>query len=327
MIILNKTNFKLFLLIIITNLFVVLSPNIYLYYLDISEKIIYSMISLSFLLGLLITNTTWALIHEGIHSNLNINSKKNLLYSRILSLLLHSNFELLKFGHLMHHKYNRSASDLTEGYDNNLKFTKNKFSYYFYLFHKTISYYFYIIIGLYLGEVIGPLLLLLPKKIIIYLADYILGKDHSYLLMGKKIILNNNPKACKKLRNIRIDSFINIAIFFSIFYLYGEYIYLYLIFLFIRGLLISSADNLPHYGCNTDKIYGAYNLQTNKIWQSMILNFNYHRVHHKYPNIAWHLLPEKFNSDGDCFDKNYFQQYTRQWRGIVAINNLDKFNK
>ena len=55
----------------------------------------------------------------------NNNANKNVLYGRMLSIILHSNFELLKFGHLQHHLYNRSKYDLTEGYDPLLKKQKN----------------------------------------------------------------------------------------------------------------------------------------------------------------------------------------------------------
>lgn len=98
--------------------------------------------------SLLLTNTTWALIHEGIHSNLNSNPKKNLIYSRFLARLLHANFETLKFGHLQHHRYNRTDYDLTDGYDGGLKNKLTKLNYFRYKISRSFFYYLHISIGL-----------------------------------------------------------------------------------------------------------------------------------------------------------------------------------
>jgi len=299
--ILNKFNFYLMLFLAIIN---VLAAIIVPLLLSCTTGIFWYL-SLFFLMpSILFTNTLWALIHEGVHGNLNSVPQKNLRFSRILAVLMHSNFEVLKFGHLMHHRYNRTDYDLTEGYESN--FIKNNF-----------LYYAHITIGIYLAEVIGPLVFLLPAKVITVLFESILGKDHPYVINGKKLLLTRS-----KINKIRIDILINISIFLSIIILYGSYIGIYLWYLLIRGWMISSVDNLPHYGAGLDRINGSFNLSTNNIWQKMILNFNYHRVHHKYPNLAWHLLPGKFITDKEYFDADYFQQYRKQWRGVISKSVL-----
>lgn len=304
----NGFNKKLFILLTLVHITAMLcAPLLISYY-----NLYYIMLLVP---SILLTNTTWALIHEGIHSNLNSDKSKNLLYSRILSLCIHSNFEVLRFGHLMHHRYNRTDYDLTEGYEpatNGNFFTKL-----FIKLKNNLLYYLHISIGLYLFEVLGPLFLSLPKKVLIPIGEEILGTDHGYVTSAKAVLLK--PKRYKR---ISFDNLLNILIMALIIYLYGQYFYIYLMFLCFRAFLISSVDNLPHYGASLDRIDGAFNLKANRFWQYAILNFNLHRVHHRYPNVAWHLLPEYFDKDSDYYDYSYAKQYLRQWLGVISKKDL-----
>lgn len=154
--ILNKFNFYLMLSLATIQVVAAIIVPILLCY----RSGIFWYLSLLLLIpSILFTNTTWALIHEGVHSNLNSDQQKNLTYSRLLSVLIHSNFEVLKFGHLMHHRYNRTDYDLTEGYDFQLIKNDNRFVHFLKILKVKILYYFHISIGLYLAEVLGPLLL------------------------------------------------------------------------------------------------------------------------------------------------------------------------
>lgn len=308
--VLNKFNYKLMVFLAFWHLIATIVTPVVL----IATNNIY--FSLLFIPSLLLTNTTWALIHEGIHSNFNNNPRYNNLYSRFLSILLHSNFEVLRFGHLMHHRYNRTDLDLTEGCDSRAP-NQNKLSYGLYKLGQNLLYYFHITIGLYLAELIGPILFLLPKSFILNTTKKLLGTEHEYIANGKKILLK--PERFKK---IRIDSILNVAIFIMVIFLYQSYIVFYIGFLLIRALLISSADNLPHYSSGRDKITGSFNLFAPKWFERCILNFNYHRVHHKHPNVPWHLLPTKFTEDKEHFDINYFRQYAKQWGGVITKDKL-----
>ncbi|MBP9721637.1 MAG: fatty acid desaturase [Gammaproteobacteria bacterium] len=305
---LNKFNLKLLTLLAIIHIAAIFLVPLVLFFTQSAWAVII------FLPSLLLTHTTWALIHEGIHNNFSSNSQKNLFYSRMLAMVFHLNFETLKFGHLQHHRYNRQDCDLTDGYDSLIK---NKFI----IFYKNLFYYLHISIGLYIFELLGPLVLLLPQKLVLLILDKILGADHPYIKNGKILLLKP-----KRLKNIKIDNIINISLLIIItaLYSYSNFLWLYLVFLLIRGLLISSTDNLPHYGACLDNIKGAYNLKAPLWWQKMILNFNYHRIHHKYPNLPWHLLPIKYNEDQDYFDHHYFRIYLQQWWGIISKDQLNK---
>lgn len=271
--------------------------------------------------SLILTNTTWALIHEGIHSNLSANKKTNLKKSRLLSLFIHGNFEVLKFGHLMHHRYNRTDYDLTDGYDDSVPALCSKHfnaTHFIQKIKANLLYYSHITFGLYFVELIGPLFFLLPIAWVAKVAEKMLGSDHGFVINAKSVLFKP-----ERLRRIRLDNIINIAVLGLIISFYGSLLWGYLIFLAVRAFLISSIDNLPHYGTSLDRITGAYNLKTSKIWQSMILNFNLHRVHHKHPNVAWHLLPKEFTDDKETYDQKYFTQYLRQWGGVIPKKDLE----
>lgn len=56
----------------------------------------------------LLTSTNWAIIHEAIHGIFSPNRKINEIFGRILCISVGNTFHLVRFGHLMHHQYNRS---------------------------------------------------------------------------------------------------------------------------------------------------------------------------------------------------------------------------
>ena len=46
----------------------------------------------------------------------------------------------------------------------------------------------------------------------------------------------------------------------------------------------------------------SYNFQTSKLLAALILNFNLHRVHHRYPALPWSKIPRAFAEDRETYD-------------------------
>ena len=65
----------------------------------------------------LIANGYWATLHEAIHGQLLDNAERNRLAGRALAILWGSSFRLLRFGHLMHHRFNRHKLDRPDSFD------------------------------------------------------------------------------------------------------------------------------------------------------------------------------------------------------------------
>lgn len=257
--------------------------------------------------GVLITNTFWALLHEGIHNMLVADRKKNIAFSRIMSFFHGSPFYLLRFGHLMHHQFNRTHVDRTEVYE-----TKKDN----YLL-VSLRYYFTICGGLYLAEVIGAWATFLPRQQLLKLTDNLFNNNPRINDICQRLLLKPST-----LRSMRIDAICILALLAISFSLYSTHGWMLLLALFWRGFLISWADNLPHYGTPLDDITYAYNLKAPRWRQYMLLNFNLHRVHHHYPTVPWHLLPTYFEKDLNGYDHAYFAIGFSQFRGPIASKDL-----
>ncbi len=102
----------------------------------------------------LLTNPFWSLIHEAIHDLLHSAKSVNLVIGRMLAIVFGSPFRILRLSHLLHHKLNRMPVEGTEYYDRD-KGSKAG---------AAPGYYFQILLGLYLVEVISPLYFFLPRR-------------------------------------------------------------------------------------------------------------------------------------------------------------------
>ncbi len=253
----------------------------------------------------------WSILHESVHSVFNKNKTVNDLSGRIMGIIFGSPFDFLKFGHLSHHRYNRSEIDRTEIFDP----SKEK------RFTKTLKYYFTIFAGLYLAEVLIPFLFFLPKRSILFLMErFSKEKAKAFQKISgdiKRILLKKET-----LGRVRTDAFFIIILFSYAFYISGENFHLLLFYLFLRAFIISFLDNIYHYGTNLSEITYSYNLHLNKLLSRFFLYFNYHRIHHKHPNAPWNHLPGLFKEDNEGFNENYFVQAVRQLKGPIDRKDI-----
>ncbi|HEY8963190.1 MAG TPA: fatty acid desaturase, partial [Alphaproteobacteria bacterium] len=67
----------------------------------------YPWIMAPIILFLIPLNTPfWSLIHEAVHKNLHHKAPINDALARLMSVVFGASFDVLRFGHLMHHQYN-----------------------------------------------------------------------------------------------------------------------------------------------------------------------------------------------------------------------------
>lgn len=255
----------------------------------------------------LLTNTYWSLIHEGIHSIFNPNKKINNIACRIMSVTFGTVFQVVQFGHLIHHAYNRTEIDRPEVYE------ANKQNYIL----RAISYYFKLTIGLYVAEFFGPMLAYLPKNIVNKIADKVYVGNPQF-----DKIVKNRLFSPESLSIIRRDATVMYVLFILTFICYGHYGWLWLLVMLVRAFMVSVADNLPHYATRVDQVRYAYNLSMPAVLSKLILNFNLHRVHHEQPNVPWSSLPEAQAATNSSLDVNYFKQAIKQFNGLINIEDL-----
>jgi len=63
------------------------------------------------------------------------------------------------------------------------------------------------------------------------------------------------------------------------------------------GLNWSSVQYTDHAGSPRDVLEGAWNLKFWRVSQALFLNYNFHLVHHRRPDIPWVYLPRMAQSD------------------------------
>lgn len=259
------------------------------------------------LLGLLLTNTFWSLIHEAIHYLFCRKRSFNIYFGRLMALSFGTVFQVVQFGHLQHHRFNRTELDRGELYD---PATEKRWQ-------KNIHYYLSLLGLPYWLEVVGPLVFWLPRPI--------LRKILVKIAQGRPEILVQAERqwfSREQLWAIRVDAGVLWCLMMVAFYSYGANWPLLLAFILLRGCCIAFSDNLPHYATPYNEVRYAFNLKAPKWLEMLLLRFNYHRVHHQHPNVPWVALTKKFAEEQDTFDRPYFNQGMRQWRGVLTFEQL-----
>ncbi|HWU56182.1 MAG TPA: fatty acid desaturase [Rhizomicrobium sp.] len=259
----------------------------------------------------LVSNGFWALQHEAIHNLFAADQAVNRRVGRLMSVLFGSSFRVLRFGHLMHHRFNRHPLDCPDAFDpKTASAVKARIRFFTEIFG-----------GLYLIEAFSPLLYWLPAPAIRRLLARIYGGDDLRLkqlhqLAGQAL---GSPRA---IGEIRQDSAMVLALYGCAFALWGTHWLGLLIFILLRGMLISFLDNIYHFRTPLDRPDFAYNLQLARPFRALILNMNFHRVHHNNMHLPWWRLPLQFERSQETFDGGYFNAALAQFQGPAPTHML-----
>lgn len=258
----------------------------------------------SILPAVLLTTSWWSLIHEAIHGLLFARRLLNDAAGRLLCILFGLPFQPVAFGHLFHHRRNRSLLDRAEIYPRG----KSKAF--------AAAYYLRLLGGLYFAELALCFLVWLPRPRLLRLTAR--RFDRAGLATDGRL-LQSSLLDPDMLRSVRFDAVCILLCLASSLRLYGSHAWLLLPLLLGRGLLISLMDNAYHYGTPLDRPRYALNLRLPGPLSAAILNFNLHRVHHLHPAVPWRRLPELFRQAGDRYDGGYLDLSLRQLRGPLDL--------
>lgn len=254
----------------------------------------------------LLNNPYWSLIHEAIHDLFHPARKVNAFCGRLMAIFFGAPFRVLRLSHLLHHKLNRLPVEGTEYYDR----TKSSKA------AAVPGYYFQILLGLYLAELLSPLYFLLPRSWLQRFKERFLAPN------GVSGMLMQNWLGAEALREIRLDGMFTLALLSLSFTCYGERWPLLPAILGARGFLISFLDNVYHYETPVGDVFYARNLSLNPPLARLLLHFNLHGIHHLNPAIPWIELPKVFRSQTGKFAGGYFNAALRQLRGPIALQDL-----
>ena len=59
-----------------------------------------------------------------------------------------------------------------------------------------------------------------------------------------------------------------------------------------------------------------------RILSMLILDFNFHRIHHRNPAVPWPKLPGLFAADADRYDRGLLTAAVDQLRGPIPLSKL-----
>jgi len=254
----------------------------------------------------LLNNAYWSLLHEAIHDLFYPDSHVNVFFGRGLSVMFGSPFRILRLSHLLHHKLNRTPKEATEFYE------PGKTS----IVQAAGGYFFQILGGLYLVEVLSPLPFFLPRAWLRRLVARFVKPDTVSSLLMQSWTRDD------AIQEIRIDGLLIVTMFGTALYLYGSYWPLLVGIMAARGFLISFLDNVYHYRTPVNDIFYAKNLWLPSWLSKLLLNFNLHGIHHLHPGIPWRGLRSLFCDRGQLYQDNYFAAAIDQLHGPLALEDL-----
>lgn len=258
------------------------------------------------------TPTHWGLIHEAIHGQLFAGRHLNENVARALAIAFALPFDAVRFGHLMHHRFTREPFDRPDV----LNPTRP-------LWRTRLSYYARLLGGLYAGELVLPVLAFLPKDFARSLVARAIGAEGPVGADVQRLFAGFASDATRRAR-IRRDALLAIALFAMSFYLYGSWWPVLAVTMYLRGVWLSLADNLPHHGVGLDEPGRARNFRAPRGWQGVLMNHHLHRLHHQHPTLPWTALPalarEIRAESGEGIAPAYFSSALRQFRGPGALD-------
>ncbi|PZP57208.1 MAG: hypothetical protein DI586_01045 [Micavibrio aeruginosavorus] len=242
----------------------------------------------------------WSLIHEAIHRNFHPHRTVNEFAGRSLSILFGASFGVLRFGHLMHHQYNR---DWENEYYSGSKLAA------------WIKHYFHMLGGLYITEVATSYLVALcPAPLTRKLARRLFSDDRHFEAVMNSLLKADNVK------RIRTDCLWITFIYTCVFMIFGAAWIVPVVALLGRAVIISIMDNSYHYGTPQDGSVPAKELETSNFYSRFILNFNYHLTHHNHVALPWSRLAEKHKEEMTPFNEGLGTALAAQFKGPIKTD-------
>ncbi|WP_437683451.1 fatty acid desaturase [Sorangium sp. So ce131] len=249
---------------------------------------------------------SWVLIHEGIHNMLHPARDTNDRVSRLLSVLHGSPFAVLRLVHLLHHRYNR-VEDYAEAYD------PARTSW----LKAAVHHYYTVLAGRYWSEVLACLIVWLPQGRRDRVIRDMIGDGE----MGKRIQSTLSRK--DTLGEARTDAALSLALLAASFWLYRHDVWVLVAALSGRALLVSFFDDAYHYGTARNLPEAPQPARNHELGPSwLVLHFNHHGLHHRYPSLPWRSLPAKAREEGLVFDGGFVASALRQLRGPIPLADL-----
>ncbi|TDV37254.1 fatty acid desaturase [Paraburkholderia caballeronis] len=255
----------------------------------------------------LATPIHWGLIHEGIHGQLLPSRRANEWAARALAIGIALPFDVMRFGHLMHHRFTREPYDRPDVTDASQSRWSRRLAYYTRLFG-----------GLYAAEVLLPLLAFVPASTAAAMVARSVGARGPFGVQVQRLF-SRHAADPERRRRIRRDWLLSMSLHAFALHLYGPWWPVLVVSVYLRGLWLSIADNLPHYGVALDEPGRARDFRVPRGFGVLLMNHHLHRQHHLEPTLPWTALPSLAEEADDAAGKTqsaYFRAAISQFRGL-----------
>ena len=262
--------------------------------------------------------TLWYTIHESFHGGLHTDRRFNDACGRGLCVLHGAPWHVARFGHLMHHRFNRSELDRPDVYDPEVIPG----------WRARAIYYFRLLGGLYLVEFATYLVYLLSGERIRAAIRKLLERDEPQAMDIAKAAQHSLGSSAT-IDAVRMDLALTFLLLFvsQVAYATAGYWYVPAGIILVRAVMISLLDNLPHYATPLNTPKYAYNLALPTAASRLILNFNHHRTHHHAPTSPWSALPALLRESGETLETPYFAALLRQFKGPIPTTDPKLHNR
>ena len=247
----------------------------------------------------LVTPLMRALMHEAIHNRLAIDRRLNDVLGRALAVTSGVAYDPIRFGHLTHHRFTRHELDRPDVIEPG----KSRVV-------ACATYYLGLLGGIHAREILASLAMLLPKSVLLFLADHGVPKDDALRVLRGAI----RRTLDRRLRRARTDLLAAALIYAAAFYFYGAWWPILFAAMAVRALIVSLQDNAAHYGTPAVLRAPAHNTRLAHFARTFMLNGNLHGVHHDRPELPWTALP-KVPQATENLTVGYLALIARQLRG------------
>ncbi|HEY1608804.1 MAG TPA: fatty acid desaturase [Paraburkholderia sp.] len=259
----------------------------------------------------------WGLIHEGIHGQLLPSRRANEWVARALAIAFALPFEVVRFGHLMHHRFTREPYDRPDVADSSQS-----------RWQRGVAYYVRLCGGLYVAELLVPLCAFVPAATAAAMVARGVGARGPLGEQVQRLFARQAADPVRRSRTRR-DWLLSLALHAFALHLYGPWWPVLIAAMYLRGVWLSVADNLPHYGVALDEPGRARDFRVRRGVGVLLMNHHLHRQHHLQPTLPWTALPKcadeyaKDRADGHAAATSsaarpaYFRAALRQFRGLA----------
>jgi fatty acid desaturase len=248
----------------------------------------------------------YGLMHETMHGNLFRSEAWNRRVGRVLGITLGLPWETMRFGHLAHHAFNRHKFDRPE-------YLAPQDSY----AGAAPAYFAKLVLGNAVIYALAPYLAVAPisttPRVVALMGS---GEDNAPFRQAALRTFSNPERRAR----IRIDlaAFVLLAVL-AVLAWHAQW-WVFAACILGRWSVLSLLDNAPHYGMALDSRQEARNTTFPRFLSFLVLNQNFHGVHHHTPDMHWTELPDAYRAQSLDNDGTWLAAVLRQFRGPVRLS-------